>query len=378
MIKSYTSLSKRTTHIEGDQHRLVGQILDNRLRVLSLNHVSPRQWLYQVEPPSVGKTRRALKVLGDPLSREPGSYYRLKTSYHRLKQITSPYLERSYECGLLHDHTPYIVVEWEPHQSLYEYLRLQKTPLSWRDSQQLFIGICQGLNALHESGVAHGDLRPQHVLLRHPPRSPVLIDGCINAAFGSPPVPGLDHSGSFWAPERKSLSTASPSADLYSLGALMYFCLNGTPPFNILTSQFNDQDSEQLASPLRCIESAHDDLEPPESMGDEPQEIKSLIAQLLAKSPRQRPTTQEVLKCLAPNGVDPLLVTTVSTSPKALNIDPSEASKKISSESNEETNDKTDDLLELKPPLDTYNAPVWLISALCSIGALIGLTLAKW
>ena len=96
---TYTPRTQSTNN--QDLHRLVGQIIDHRLRVMSLHHTSPRQWLYQVEPPSVGKTRRALKVLGDPLAREPGAFYRLKTSYERLKRIESPYIEQVYECGRL-------------------------------------------------------------------------------------------------------------------------------------------------------------------------------------------------------------------------------------------------------------------------------------
>ena len=101
---------KKSKKVDQDLHRLVGQILNDRLRVLKLSFVSPRQWLYEVEPPSVGKTRRALKVLGHPEGREPGSFYRLSTSCDRMKQSTSPYLEKIYETGILHDLSPYILV----------------------------------------------------------------------------------------------------------------------------------------------------------------------------------------------------------------------------------------------------------------------------
>ena len=103
------SFLKKNKKVDRDLHALVGQVLDERLRVISLSYVSPRQWLYEVEPPSVGKTRRALKVLGDPGGREPGSFYRLKVMCDRLKGVTSPHIERVFECGVLHDLTPYIL-----------------------------------------------------------------------------------------------------------------------------------------------------------------------------------------------------------------------------------------------------------------------------
>ena len=373
MKASARSTSHPSRHTEGDQHRLVGHILDNRLRVISLNHISPRQWLYQVEPPSVGKTRRALKVLGDPLSREPGAFYRLKTSYQRLKQINSPYIERVYECGLLHDLTPYIVVEWEPHQSLYEYLRLKRKPLSWLEAKPLFTGLCHALKTLHDQGLAHGDLRPQHILLRHPPTQPILIDSCINAAFGSQPVPGLERSSAFWAPERSSLSTASASSDLYSLGAVMYYCLCGTPPFNLKTSGFSTQEGSELHSPIRCIESAHNDLAPPELDVDCPAPVKTLIRSFLAKSARKRPTLTEALSALEPNGVHPAPAPTISLNDSKVEIEPKEAPSELSSL----VLSTEDDFHFNKSNETPSNISPWLISALCCLAAICGLILAK-
>ena len=283
-----------------DLHRLVGQIIDHRLRVMSLHYASPRQWLYQVEPPSVGKTRRALKVLGDPLAREPGAFYRLKTSYERLKRIESPYIEKVYECGLLHDLTPYVLVSWEPHISLYEHLRRQKKPMAWREAQGLLSDLGMGLEALHNSGVAHGDIRAQHVLLRQQAKAPILIDACVNSAFGSPPVPGLDKSSAYWAPERNTLSTASTSSDMYSFGVLMYLCLHNQLPFSPLHDPtYNQQlNRHDMTSPMRWLEEAHVGHKPRPCAPKIPLEIRDLITRLLSKSPRERPTASEVSEVL--------------------------------------------------------------------------------
>ena len=377
VYKNRTSVSSK--HIEGDQHRLVGQILDDRLRVISLNHFSPRQWLYQVEPPSVGKTRRALKILGDPLAREPGSFYRLKTAYDRLKRLDTPYIERVYECGLLHDLTPYILVEWEPHGSLYEHLRLRRKPLLWREAKSLFVNISRGLNAMHEQGIAHGDLRPQHILLRHPPQNPVIIDACINSAFGSPPVPGLEHSHAFWAPERRSLSTSSPASDMYSLGAIMYHCLQGHPPFDLNTSGFNDQDLNQnIRSPVRCIETAHVERQPIAGTNDVPARINALIVQLLSKSPRLRPTITEVLHQLDADSSDSLLTSTIDHESQTNEQKPIRENQSFFDSQDSITEPRIEsDLSEFTVTEPTQSFSPLLMTILCSIGAVIGLLLAK-
>lgn len=388
MQTNYKNRSAASNKYEGDQHRLVGQILDHRLRVISLNNISPRQWLYQVEPPSVGKTRRALKILGDPLSREPGSFYRLKTAYGRLKRIDSPYVERAYECGLLHDLTPYIVVEWEPHGSLYEHLRLRRKPMAWFEAKTLLTNITRGLEAMHSEGIAHGDLRPQHILLRHPPNSPVIIDACINSAFGAPPVPGLDRSTAFWAPERWSLSSATSSSDMYSLGALMYYCLHGQAPFDLETSGFNSQnDQSPMKSPIKCIEEAHLESSPPECRSDIPTHVNELIKQLLSKSPRQRPTITETLKALKADPVDRSLRSTLDIHSDSFSSEAEQVQEIIKQDPDHVAGDSTaTDRIEdgtpsaIVDPLSTPQKPMVspiLMAALCGLGAALGLILAK-
>lgn len=287
-------------HVQDDVHHLIGQIIDHRLRVINLHHVSPHQWLYQVEPPSVGKTRRALKVLGDPFGREPGSYYRLKTSYERLKRVESPHIERAYECGLLHDLTPYILVSWEPHVSLYEHLRMSRKPLAWREAEPMLIDLCEGLVTLHKAGIAHGDIRAQHVLLRDPPLQPLLIDACVNSAFGAPPSPGLEKGWAYWAPERTNLSTATAASDMYSFGVLMYLCLHHQLPFSPLhdTQYAKSLKRGEVLSPARWLAEAHLSVSPRPCSPRLPRDVKLLIERLLSKSPRSRPTAVEVLSIL--------------------------------------------------------------------------------
>jgi len=279
--------------VEYDLHELVGQVLNERLRVVQLSYVSARQWLYEVEPPSVGKTRRALKVLGHPSGREPGSFYRLKTSLDRLKGLTCPQLEEIFEVGVLHDLTPYVVTEWEPHPSLYEQLRLRKGPLKWFEAQSILIDVCKGLKALHSKGVTHGDLRAQHVLLRQPCADALLIDFAVSGAFGAPPAKGLERSLAYWAPERLTFAAATPSTDIYSLGVLAYLCLEGRLPFTPPAP-----DPRSPTDPLQALSQLHHSSPPPPMTSDAPEVIHVLIEQMLSKDPYLRPATVSTILAL--------------------------------------------------------------------------------
>lgn len=294
-------MSTKKTKVEHDLHELVGQVLNERLRVVQLSYVSPRQWLYEVEPPSVGKTRRALKVFGHAAGREPGSFYRLKTTCDRLKGLECSHLEAVYETGVLHDLTPYLVTEWEPHVSLYEHLRLLRRPMSWGEALPLLIEVCEGLQALHQRGVTHGDLRAQHVLLREPPRGALLIDFGVSVAFGAPPAPGLDKSLAYWAPERLTFAAATPATDLYSLGVLMFLCLAGRLPF--IPEAASEEDP---VDPAQRLSELHRSAPPPAlARPDVPPAVVALVARLMSKEPSKRPPKVDaVLEVLRhPEGV---------------------------------------------------------------------------
>ena len=75
----------------------------------------------------------------------------------------------------------------------------------------------QALQTLHQLGLTHGDLRPQHILLKNDTH-PILIDYGVSSAFGAPPAPGLDRSIAYWAPERLTFAASTPATDFYSFG----------------------------------------------------------------------------------------------------------------------------------------------------------------
>ena len=293
-------LLNKTKKVKHDLHELVGHVLDDRLRVLRLAYVSPRQWLYEAEPPSVGKTRCAIKILGDPSGREPGSFYRFKVICDRIKSSQSPRIEKILECGTLHDLTPYVVTTWESHTSLYEYLRRQKKPLTWQVAQPLFIEIAQGLSELHQANISHGDLRAHHVLLRKPPHDAVLIDYGVSAAFGAPPVPGMDKSLAYWAPERLTFAAATPATDLYSLGVLMYLCLSGHLPFEPNFQELQQHAPYTTLDPQSALIEFHrQHVVPVLDQIEVPQAIILLMIQLMDKEPAKRPShIEDVLQIL--------------------------------------------------------------------------------
>lgn len=131
--------------------------------------------------------------------------------------------------------TAYFVMPFIPGRALSEVIRQEGAVdcirlLGW------MWPLIEGLQAVHEAGVLHRDIKPQNLLLEARGRL-VLIDFGNASTSGSDP--GLGSAGDFHAlsphyaaPEQyaNDRGRMGPHTDLYALGALMYFCITGQRP----------------------------------------------------------------------------------------------------------------------------------------------------
>ncbi|WP_285542980.1 serine/threonine-protein kinase [Streptomyces lavendulae] len=132
------------------------------------------------------------------------------------------------------DGRPWIVMRLVPGRSLAQEVEASGA-LGPQRTAEIGLEILAALEAAHSEGILHRDVKPQNVLLDAEGRA-VLTDFGIAAVMGAtqPPTATGMVVGTvgYMAPERLSGSGAGPKADLWSLGATLYFTVEGRSAYN--------------------------------------------------------------------------------------------------------------------------------------------------
>ena len=127
-------------------------------------------------------------------------------------------LVRVLESGRTGEGQAYVSMEWCPGGSLDARLA---RGIRAEEFKQVIASLAEALEALHQAGLAHGDVKPSNVLFRES-GEPVLID---SLSTGGQSTPG------YRSPEFERTGSVSLASDFYSLGVLLFRGLAGTLPW---------------------------------------------------------------------------------------------------------------------------------------------------
>jgi hypothetical protein len=128
---------------------------------------------------------------------------------------------------------PVIVMELVEAPNLSE-LVAERGPLPPAEVARIGLDVLEVLVAAHERGIVHRDVKPGNVMVSESGRVR-LGDFGVAAILDDPTVTSsgaVTGSPAYMAPEQATNKGARPESDLWSLGATMYFAVEGRPPFD--------------------------------------------------------------------------------------------------------------------------------------------------
>ncbi|WP_328451614.1 MULTISPECIES: serine/threonine-protein kinase [unclassified Amycolatopsis] len=133
--------------------------------------------------------------------------------------------------------TTFIVMELVEAPSLADLVR-QRGPMHSAQAAQLGERVLTALQAAHQAGIVHRDVKPANILVA-PDGRVKLTDFGIAHAIDDPRLTTsgmIVGSPAFMAPERVEGREAMPESDLWSLGATLFYAVEGTMPFERSTT----------------------------------------------------------------------------------------------------------------------------------------------
>ncbi len=211
-------------------------------------------------------------------------------------KLVHPNIVTVHEIGE-HNGRPYFCMQYVEGETLAR--RLTRGPLAPRDAAQLVAAIALGVDHAHRQGIVHRDLKPSNVLVDSGQQSVVsdnqnnttsqttikISDFGLAKQFGAgsslTATGAIVGTPSYMAPEQAAgRKDVGPSADIYSLGAVLFECLTGRPPFqaaNPIDTLMMVLEQEPVAPRLLNV--------------GVPRELEAIALKCLEKSPHRRYVT---------------------------------------------------------------------------------------
>ena len=223
----------------------------------------------------------ALKVMTWP---DPSALARFEREVQALRALDHPGIVRIHDAGIDQGH-PFLVMELVEGTDLLAIVK--RGPLDPVRAVTLARDLALALDHAHRAGVIHRDVKPPNVLVDAEGR-PHLTDfglAAVSQSLRLTLTGEVVGTPIYMAPEQvTSAPPPAPTLDVYSVGALLFHIVTGTPPFSGASMQ------HILASVI------HD--APPSVRRFVPQappELDALITKCLEKEPSRRYPTAGAL-----------------------------------------------------------------------------------
>jgi len=289
---------ERGLELRGDapiasQGDLVGTILAGKYRIGKRIGSGGIGVVHAAEHLGLG-TQVAVKVLRGAAAKDGSEIARLRREAQVASALDHPNVVKVFDLDQLPDGSIFVVMELLRGKSLAERLH-RDGPLGPGYAVQVFRQVCLALQAAHDLGVVHRDLKPGNVFLLDDGETAKVLDFGMsklasNAFAGNEKLTQDGYTlgtPEYMAPEQCIGAAVEPRTDLYELGVLIYEALTGDLPIKSSNRRdLLDLHQRQVPPPMR---QRRPDL-------PIPRELDDVVALCLRKRVHERPESARTLE----------------------------------------------------------------------------------
>jgi len=217
----------------------------------------------------------AIKVLKDEFSQDVNFVTKFRTEASSAAGLEHPNIVNIYDVGSQSDFH-YIVMELIEGITLKTYIE-KKGQLTFKEAASIAIQVGRGIEAAHNKGIIHRDIKPQNIIISTEGKVKVTDFGIAKAATSNTISSDVMGSVHYSSPEQARNGFVDGKSDIYSLGIVMYEMITGRVPF--------DGDSTVAVA----IQHLQEEMESPRTYAPElPVSMEKIILKCTQKSPDRR------------------------------------------------------------------------------------------
>ncbi len=281
-----------TANQHGGDDPYIGQVLDGKYRIDSLLGQGGMGSVYRATHILMDHPC-AVKVLHSSMMADPSAIPRFQREARAAARIRHQNAIAVNDFGITSDNVVYLVMEFFPGQSLRSLLR-ENGAFTIERTAKIVERVAAALEAAHQQGIIHRDVKPDNVMLRELPNGEdevkVLDFGIAKMVDQQSLNESLTITGTiigtphYLSPEQcRAATDLDARSDLYSLAVVTHEMLTGSVPF-------------VAATPI-AVAMMHISDPPPPLVGRVPgvtPEAESVIHRAMGKKREERqPTVQE-------------------------------------------------------------------------------------
>ena len=251
-----------------------GTFLGNRYEIIEKIGSGGMSDVYRAKDHSLGRDV-AIKVLKSDFAQDSSFVTKFRAEAQSAAALEHPNIVNIYDVGS-EDGLYYIVMEYIEGITLKQYIA-KKGRLGYNEALSIAIQMARGIEAAHNKGIVHQDIKPQNIIISKEGKVKVTDFGIARAANSNTIHAGSMGSVHYVSPEQARNGFVSYASDIYSLGIVMYEMVTGRVPFDGHTP---------VAIAIQHIQSQ---MTPPEEIVPGlPIAVSRIIEKCTMKSPERR------------------------------------------------------------------------------------------